>query len=116
MVLDTVDGKLARCTITSSTWWNVFDHGIDLVHPPFRWYAWGLGLTKVHLGIGNDTLWALMAVIVIGHVLHRLIVGESIRAFVLLLILVRHVHSPCASIPSPSSANHVLLEILMFFK
>src|SRR3546814_15546925 len=44
MVLDTVDGKLARCTITSSKWGDVFDHGIDLVHPPFWWYAWGVGL------------------------------------------------------------------------
>ncbi len=35
--LDTVDGKLARTTLTSSPWGNVFDHGIDLVHPPF-WY------------------------------------------------------------------------------
>ncbi|RYD86826.1 MAG: CDP-alcohol phosphatidyltransferase family protein, partial [Sphingomonadales bacterium] len=33
MVLDTVDGKLARCTITSSYWGNIFDHGLDLVHP-----------------------------------------------------------------------------------
>src|SRR3546814_8159991 len=32
MVLDTVDGKLARCTITSSKWGNVADHGVDLVH------------------------------------------------------------------------------------
>ncbi|HBU14462.1 MAG TPA: phosphatidylglycerophosphate synthase, partial [Gemmobacter sp.] len=31
MVLDTVDGKLARCTITSSKWGNVIDHGVDLV-------------------------------------------------------------------------------------
>ena len=44
MVLDTVDGKLARCTITSSKWGEFFDHGIDLVHPPFWWYAWGVGL------------------------------------------------------------------------
>ena len=40
MVLDTVDGKLARCTITSSWWGNVFDHGIDLIHPPFWWCFW----------------------------------------------------------------------------
>ena len=31
MVLDTVDGKLARCTITSSKWGNVADHGVDLI-------------------------------------------------------------------------------------
>ena len=34
MVLDTVDGKLARCTITSSKIGDVLDHGADLVHPP----------------------------------------------------------------------------------
>ena len=27
MVLDTVDGKLARCTGQSSKWGNIFDHG-----------------------------------------------------------------------------------------
>ena len=43
MVLDTVDGKLARCTGASSKWGNVFDHGIDLIHPPFWWWAWGMG-------------------------------------------------------------------------
>ena len=41
--LDTVDGKLARTTMTSSKWGNVFDHGIDLVHPPFWYWAWYQG-------------------------------------------------------------------------
>ena len=36
--LDTVDGKLARCTLTSTRLGDVFDHGIDLLHPPF-WYV-----------------------------------------------------------------------------
>ena len=36
-LLDTVDGKLARVTLTSSKWGNVFDHGIDLVAPPVWW-------------------------------------------------------------------------------
>ena len=44
MVLDTVDGKLARCTGQSSKWGNVFDHGVDLIHPPFWWWAWAEGL------------------------------------------------------------------------
>jgi phosphatidylglycerophosphate synthase len=42
--LDTVDGKLARVTLTSSKIGNVFDHGIDLVHPPFWYMAWYFGL------------------------------------------------------------------------
>jgi len=32
--LDTVDGKLARVTVTSSTFGNIFDHAIDLISPP----------------------------------------------------------------------------------
>ena len=42
--LDTVDGKLARVTLTSSRIGDVMDHGLDLVHPPFWWWAWGIGL------------------------------------------------------------------------
>ena len=47
MVLDTVDGKLARCTGASSKWGNIFDHGIDLIHPPFWWWAWAHGLADL---------------------------------------------------------------------
>lgn len=42
--LDTVDGKLARVTLKSSAFGNVFDHGIDLIHPPFWWWAWIVGV------------------------------------------------------------------------
>ncbi|MEP1230978.1 MAG: CDP-alcohol phosphatidyltransferase family protein, partial [Litorimonas sp.] len=41
--LDTVDGKLARTTMTYSWWGNIYDHGIDLVHPPFWYFAWYIG-------------------------------------------------------------------------
>ncbi len=41
--LDTVDGKLARVTLTSTRFGNAFDHGIDLIHPPFWWLAWHWG-------------------------------------------------------------------------
>ena len=42
--LDTVDGKLARVTVTSSKFGHIFDHAIDLIHPPLWYVAWGLGL------------------------------------------------------------------------
>lgn len=42
--LDTVDGKLARVTLNSSAFGNIFDHGIDLIHPPFWWWAWIVGV------------------------------------------------------------------------
>ncbi len=40
---DTLDGKLARVTQTSTRWGGLFDHAIDLIHPPFWWLAfwWG---------------------------------------------------------------------------
>ena len=81
MVLDTVDGKLARCTITSSWWGNVFDHGIDLIHPPFWWYAWGAGLVAYGRPLPEGIFWACMAAIVGGYVVQRLIEGAFIGWF-----------------------------------
>jgi CDP-alcohol phosphatidyltransferase len=43
-LLDTVDGKLARVSVASSRVGHILDHGIDIVHPPFWYVAWGLGL------------------------------------------------------------------------
>ena len=43
-VLDSVDGKLARLTLTDSAIGNVLDHGLDQVHPPFWYFAWAWGL------------------------------------------------------------------------
>jgi len=43
-VLDSVDGKLARLTLTDSRIGNVLDHGLDIVHPPFWYFAWAWGL------------------------------------------------------------------------
>lgn len=81
MVLDTVDGKLARCTITSSWWGNIFDHGIDLVHPPFWWYAWGVGLAAYGRPLSEGAFWATMAVIVGGYVVQRVIEGAFMRLY-----------------------------------
>ncbi len=41
--LDTVDGKLARVTLSSSKVGDVLDHGLDLIHPPVWYIAWGMG-------------------------------------------------------------------------
>ena len=81
MVLDTVDGKLARCTITSSKWGNIFDHGIDLIHPPFWWYAWGVGLGAWGQKLSPSMFWIIMGVIFAGYVLQRLIEGAFMRSF-----------------------------------
>ncbi|WP_238564892.1 CDP-alcohol phosphatidyltransferase family protein [Sphingobium bisphenolivorans] len=81
MVLDTVDGKLARCTITSSKWGNVADHGVDLIHPPFWWYFWGVGLSAWGLALSPQKFMLIMGAIVGGYVLQRLIEGLFIKDF-----------------------------------
>jgi len=43
-VLDSVDGKVARLTLTDSKIGNTLDHGLDQVHPPFWYFAWAFGL------------------------------------------------------------------------
>ncbi len=77
--LDTVDGKLARVTLSSSTWGNAFDHSIDLVHPPFWWWAWIKGLPAS--GVALESPRAVLAVIVAGYVLQRLEEGAFILSF-----------------------------------
>lgn len=49
--LDTVDGKLARVTATSSRIGNKLDHVSDLVHPPLWWACAAIGAAG---GVGND--------------------------------------------------------------
>jgi phosphatidylglycerophosphate synthase len=70
--LDTVDGKLARTTLTSSKWGDVFDHGIDLVHPPFWYFAWAYGLITWGITWGNQLFWGTMIVILGGYVVQRM--------------------------------------------
>lgn len=71
--LDTVDGKLARCTLTSSKWGNLYDHGIDQVHPPLWWLAWWAGLPQPDAGLLAAPLWVALWVILAGYLLQRLI-------------------------------------------
>ncbi len=44
-VLDSVDGKLARLTFRSSELGHRLDHGLDLIHPPFWYFAWAWALS-----------------------------------------------------------------------
>ena len=81
MVLDTVDGKLARCTITSSKWGNVADHGVDLIHPPFWWYFWGVGLSAWGLALPTGTFALVMGSIIAGYALQRMVEGMFIKDF-----------------------------------
>jgi len=84
--LDTVDGKLARVTLTSSAIGNVFDHGIDLIHPPFWWWAWYVGCFGVAT-ITPDLAGMGLSVILVGYVVQRIFEGIFMRRYGF------HVHS-----------------------
>lgn len=77
--LDTVDGKLARVTLTSTRWGNVFDHSIDLIHPPFWWWAWIVGLPAAGFSLPHTSL--VLTVIVGGYVLQRIEEGIFMACF-----------------------------------
>ena len=117
MVLDTVDGKLARCTGASSKWGNVFDHGIDLVHPPFWWWAWLHGLTAY--GRPLEPVYATMVlwVIIGGYVAQRAIEGLSIQRFKGMEIHVwRPLDSKFRLITARRNPNMVILAAALLFR
>lgn len=68
--LDTVDGKLARVSLLSTRFGNLFDHSIDLVHPPFWWWAWIVGLSAAGLPLADADL--VLTVIVAGYIVQRI--------------------------------------------
>jgi phosphatidylglycerophosphate synthase len=70
--LDTVDGKLARATLRSSPFGNVFDHGIDLIHPPFWYWAWHHGLMAQGAAAPDSLLDVALVLVIAGYVGGRL--------------------------------------------
>jgi len=73
--LDTVDGKLARVTVTSSRFGHYFDHLIDLVHPPIWYVLWGVGLGVGDLEVIGISMAAAGWLIFAGYVVGRLVEG-----------------------------------------
>ena len=113
MVLDTVDGKLARCTITSSRIGNALDHGVDLVHPPFWWWAWGKGLEAWGRPVDPDLfLWAMVAVVA-GYIVQRLIEGIFIARFDLEIHVWERLDSRFRLITARRNPNMVILFVAL---
>ena len=74
--LDTVDGKLARVTLTSSRFGHYFDHLIDLIHPPLWYLLWGLGLSAAQVGGLGLELATCFRLIFAGYIAGRLVEGS----------------------------------------
>jgi phosphatidylglycerophosphate synthase len=117
MVLDTVDGKLARVTGASSKIGEIFDHGVDLVHPPFWWWAWSHGLRAYGEPIepfyATMVLWAVIG----GYVAQRVIEGIFMRRFGGMHIHVwRPIDSKFRLITARRNPNMVILVVSLLFQ
>jgi phosphatidylglycerophosphate synthase len=109
--LDTVDGKLARITLRSSKFGNIFDHSIDLIHPPFWYLAWGIGLQRGPQALAQDDLVMLLTVIFAGYVLQRVVEGISIWRFSLEIHVWRRIDTWFRLVTARRNPNLVLLTL-----
>lgn len=107
--LDTVDGKLARVTLTSSKIGNVFDHGIDLVHPPFWWWAWLVGVQAGPDPVGQPGL--VLAIVVGGYVAQRAEEGVFMRRFKMHMHVWRPFDSAFRLITARRNPNLIVLTL-----
>lgn len=111
--LDTVDGKLARATLTSSKFGDFMDHGIDLVHPPFWWWAWAVGCAATGQAIGDGGL--ALAAILAGYVLQRVEEGVFIARFKIEMHIWRPFDSFFRKITARRNPNLVILMVAAIF-
>jgi hypothetical protein len=111
--LDTVDGKLARVTMTFSKGGDVLDHGIDLVHPPFWWWAWIVGLEAAALPLGSPGL--VTAITVGGYVAQRLEEGAFIKLFGIEMHIWRPFDSWFRGVTARRNPNLLILTVFTLF-
>jgi phosphatidylglycerophosphate synthase len=109
--LDTVDGKLARTTLTSSKWGNVFDHGIDLIHPPFWYIAWAIGLSSAGFQWSAEVFWWVFGIIFGGYLLQRLMEGISLKWLGMEIHIWRPIDTRFREITARRNPNLIILTI-----
>ena len=114
--LDTVDGKLARTTMTFSSWGNVYDHGIDLIHPPFWYWAWfiGLGGHFVWPEITSDPMTLALVAILVGYIIDRIIEGIFIAQHGFHIHVWRPINSALRFIIARRNPNMFIFMIAIF--
>lgn len=110
-LLDTVDGKLARVTLTSSKWGDIFDHGIDLIHPPFWYAAWAFGLAHSDHALSLGVMWWTLGVIFGGYILQRLIEGIAIKIYRLEIHVWRPIDTAFRQITARRNPNMAILTV-----
>jgi phosphatidylglycerophosphate synthase len=108
--LDTVDGKLARCTLTSTRIGGALDHGLDLVHPPLWWAAWVVGLPG---GIEGNAI--AFWIVVGGYLLGRLLEGAFLAAFAMEFFVWRPFDAHFRTVIARRNPNLILLGLGVLF-
>lgn len=108
-LLDTVDGKLARVTVRSSRIGNVLDHGVDLIHPPFWYWAWAVGCERIGQPLDDGGL--TLAIIIGGYVIQRIQEGLFLWAFDMEIHVWRRFDSLFRQITARRNPNLAILTI-----
>lgn len=104
--LDTVDGKLARVTLTSSKIGHILDHGLDIIHPPFWYLAWAYGLP-----VDSPWLWLTTVITVGGYVVGRLLEGSFLLIFKMEIHCWQPLDSFFRTITARRNPNLILLSL-----
>ncbi len=116
--LDTVDGKLARTTMSYSKWGNIYDHGIDLIHPPFWYWAWFVGLQGTQ-GSVSPVLseWLILSLIAIlaGYLVDRVVEGLFILKFKFHIHVWRPIDSFVRIITARRNPNTFIFMVAILF-
>ncbi len=110
--LDTVDGKLARTTLTASRWGDVFDHGIDLIHPPFWYAAWALGLGAAALAWSPGVFSFMLTALIGGYIAQRIMEGIAIKVLGLEIHIWRPIDTFFRLITARRNPNLVILTVV----
>jgi len=108
-LLDTVDGKMARVSHTASAVGNLLDHGTDLIHPPFWYLAWVMGLEKAGRALPQGWVEPLIWTLFLTYVAARLFEGYFIRRFGFHLHVWRRFDSAFRLVVARRNPNLILL-------
>lgn len=106
--LDTVDGKLARTTMSYTKLGGLYDHGIDLIHPPFWYWAIWHGLEHEIGGPGQAMLDVSLMVILISYVLNRVEEGIFMHTFGFHIHVWKRIDSIAREITARRNPNMVI--------
>ena len=116
MLLDIVDGRLARCTFTGSRLAGLLDRATDLVHPPLWWWAWGQGLAAYGTPLPRGTLFGAIVAVFAAYAVDRLIERAFAAGFGMSIHVWRPIDSRFRLIAARRNPNMLILVAALCFR